>query len=167
MSSAASAEVPPWSRSMTQRAASTSAPRARRSPSRDDLAAAGHHVLDDQHPAAADVGALGEAAGAVRLGLLADEGAGQTGVPGERGHDGDAAHLQAGQHLGVRRDERGHAAAMSSSSTGSASKWYLSKYSVRAAGPQGELAGQVGGGTEYQGQLGERRGPAGSLGPVA
>ena len=64
---------------------------------------------------------------------------GQPGVQAERGDHGDAAHLQAGQHLGPGRDQRGQPAASASSSTGSASNWYLSKYSV----PSGPTAARI------------------------
>jgi hypothetical protein len=55
-----------------------------------------------------DFGALGEATGSIRLGLLAHERAGQTSVSSERGHHRDAAHLQAGQDLSAGRHQRGH-----------------------------------------------------------
>jgi hypothetical protein len=61
-----------------------------------DLSARGHDVLDDDDSATLDVGALGEAAGAVGLGGLADEHDLHARKPG--GDDGErhAAKLEAG-----------------------------------------------------------------------
>jgi hypothetical protein len=59
----------------------------------DHLTAGRDDVLDHEHPAPGDLGALGEPRGAVLLGLLADERARQLRVPAQRRDHGDPAHL--------------------------------------------------------------------------
>lgn len=73
-----------------------------------DLTAASDDVLYDQHSAPGDVRAFSQATRSIRLGLLANKGAGKASVSAERGDDRDATHLEASQHLRVLRHERGH-----------------------------------------------------------
>ena len=93
-------------------------------------AAGGDDVLDQGDPAAGHVGALGELAGAVLLGLLADEQRRQPGPGAEHRDDRDAAELEAAEQVGVRRAAGPTiCAATRASRAGSVSKRYLSKYS--------------------------------------
>ena len=73
-----------------------------------NLPARGHHVLDDQDPAAPDLGALGQPDRTVSLGRLPHERARQASSLPERRDHRDAAHLQARQHLGPLRNQRHH-----------------------------------------------------------
>ena len=68
-------------------------------------AAGGDHVLDQGDPATGHVGALGELAGAVLLGLLAHEQRRMTGQAADHRGDRDAAELQAAEQLGVARQQ--------------------------------------------------------------
>ena len=75
-----------------------------------------------------DVRALGQLAGAVRLGLLAHEEGGSAGAGTDHGGDRDAAELEAAQQLGVRGGSRSSIwSATRASRAGWASKRYLSK----------------------------------------
>jgi hypothetical protein len=73
-----------------------------------DLTTASDYVLYDKHSAPGDVRAFRQAARSIRLGLLANKGAGKAGVSAERGDDRDTTHLEASQHLRALRHERGH-----------------------------------------------------------
>lgn len=64
-----------------------------------DRATRGEHVLDQGDLSALDVGALSQGAGAMRLGLLADEHGGYAGQRAEDRHDRYAAQLQAAEQL--------------------------------------------------------------------
>jgi hypothetical protein len=68
-------------------------------PGRDHHLPAGRDdVLDHQHAAPGHLGAVGQPTRPVRFRGLPYEGARKAGMPGQRGNDCDAAHLQAGQY---------------------------------------------------------------------
>ena len=114
-----------------------------------DLSTTGDHIFNDQYPATFDVGTLGETAGAIRLGLLAHERAGQTRVSAKCGHHRDAAHLQAGQHLGAS----GHQWSHPTGDLVQQDRVPLEPVLVEVlrgstSGPKRELPGQMGGGMD-------------------
>ena len=110
--------------------------------------------------AAGHVGALGQLAGAVVLGLLAHEQRGQSGARAEHGHDRDAAHLEAARAGSVSLGQQG---APSAPPPGPAAPGRPRTGTCRSTPrhlprPQRELAGQAAAGVDVAGEVGSSAG---------
>ena len=143
----ASGFSPSGLRSIAHTTGSTMAPSSRSVGRVAYRPAGGDHVLDQGDPPAVDVRALGELAGAVRLGLLAHEQCRQAGR-GLTGRDRDAAHLEAAEQLGVCGQQLRISRATRRSSARAGLEEVLVEVLVRhLPGSERELAGEAAAGS--------------------